>query len=92
MALDVTKHTRERFAVGIYLDHLWCQTMRLPIDDKESVLATVLDVLLLTCMAPAGVDSFLHVALEDVWSIASLDPTLRPSITRNCNECHDSKR
>jgi hypothetical protein len=45
MALDVTKHTRERFAVGIYLDHLWCQTMRLPIDDKESVLATVLDVL-----------------------------------------------
>lgn len=40
-----TEQLKERFAVGIYLDHLWCLTMRLPVDDKESVLASVLDVL-----------------------------------------------
>ena len=45
MPVPATEQLKDRFAIGIYLDHLWCQTMRLPIDDKESVLATVLDIL-----------------------------------------------
>ena len=29
----------DRFAVGLTLDHLWSETMGLPVDDKEKVLA-----------------------------------------------------
>jgi hypothetical protein len=35
----------DRFAVGISLDHLWSETMGLPIDDKEQVLAVLVRVL-----------------------------------------------
>ena len=35
----------ERFDLGIMLDHLWGETMGLPADDKESVLACLIDVL-----------------------------------------------
>ena len=45
MPVPTAEQIKKRFAVGIYLDHLWCQTMRLPIDDKESVLITVLEIL-----------------------------------------------
>ena len=45
MPFPTAEQIKKRFAVGIYLDHLWCQTMRLPIDDKESVLITVLEIL-----------------------------------------------
>jgi hypothetical protein len=45
MSIPATEQLKDRFAAGIYLDHLWCQTMRLPIDDKESVLISVLDIL-----------------------------------------------
>jgi hypothetical protein len=45
MPIPATEQLKDRFAIGIYLDHLWCQTMRLPIDDKESVLISILDIL-----------------------------------------------
>ena len=45
MPIPTTEQMKKRFSVGIYLDHLWCQTMRLPVDDKESVLIKVLDIL-----------------------------------------------
>jgi hypothetical protein len=35
----------ERFDLGIMLDHLWGETMGLPVDDKESVFACLIDVL-----------------------------------------------
>jgi len=35
----------QRFAVGMSLDHLWSETMGLPIDDKERVLASLVRVL-----------------------------------------------
>jgi hypothetical protein len=35
----------ERFELGIRLDHLWSETMGLPSDDKERVLACLIDVM-----------------------------------------------
>ena len=35
----------DRFGLGIMLDHLWGETMGLPADDKERVLARLIDVL-----------------------------------------------
>src|SRR5450631_1754715 len=35
----------DRFAVGLTLDHLWSETMGLPVDDKEKVLASLVAVL-----------------------------------------------
>ena len=35
----------ERFELGITLDHLWGETMGLPADDKENVLASLIDVM-----------------------------------------------
>ena len=35
----------DRFAVGLTLDHLWSETMGLPVDDKEKVLAGLVEVL-----------------------------------------------
>jgi len=45
MPIPSPQELKDRFAAGIHLDHLWCQTTRMPLDDKESVLVTLLDVL-----------------------------------------------
>lgn len=45
MPVPTTEQLKKRFVVGIYLDHLWCQTMKLPVDDKERVLVSVLEIL-----------------------------------------------
>ena len=40
-----TEQFSDRFELGIMLDHLWSETMGLPVDDKERVLAKLIDVL-----------------------------------------------
>jgi hypothetical protein len=45
MPRPTTEQFEDRFAVGLTLDHLWCETMGLPIDDKEKVLASLVAVL-----------------------------------------------
>jgi hypothetical protein len=39
MPQPTTEQFENRFAVGLTLDHLWSETMGLPVDDKEKVLA-----------------------------------------------------
>ena len=45
MPVPAAEQLKDRFTTGIYLDYLWCQTMQLPLDNKESVLVTVLNIL-----------------------------------------------
>jgi hypothetical protein len=45
MPRPTTEQLEDRFAVGLALDHLWSETMGLPIDDKGKVLASLVEVL-----------------------------------------------
>ena len=45
MPRPTTEQFEDRFAVGLTLDHLWSETMGLPVDDKEKVLASLVAVL-----------------------------------------------
>jgi hypothetical protein len=45
MPRPTAEQIEDRFAVGLVLDHLWSETMGLPKDDKEQVLASLVRVL-----------------------------------------------
>ena len=45
MPRPTTEQFVDRFAVGLTLDHLWCETMGLPVDDKEKVLSSLVMIL-----------------------------------------------
>jgi len=45
MPYPTTEQISERFVVGLALDHLWSETMGLPLDDKEKVLKRLVAVL-----------------------------------------------
>lgn len=45
MPMPIATEIVDRFAVGLVLDHLWSETMGLPRDDKEEVLARLVEVL-----------------------------------------------
>lgn len=45
MPRPTTEQFVDRFSVGLTLDHLWSETMDLPIGDKEKVLTKLVRVL-----------------------------------------------
>ncbi len=45
MPTPTREQLSERFAVGLCLDHLWCETMGLPLDDKKRTLTEIVAVL-----------------------------------------------
>ncbi len=57
MPRPTTEQLEDRFAVGLTLDHLWSETMGLPIDDKGKVLASLVDVLRRTGTPYAVIDA-----------------------------------
>jgi hypothetical protein len=78
MPLPTKEQIADRFAVGITLDHLWSETMGLPIDDKERVLASLVDVMRETS-TPYAVIGGVAVQLytEEPRTTADLDIAVR---------------
>ena len=71
----------DRFAAGLTLDHLWSETMGLPVDDKEKVLASLVAVLESTG-TPYAVIGVVAMQLytEEPRTTAALDIALRSAI------------
>ena len=68
----------DRFAVGMTLDHLWSETMGLPVDDKAKVLASLVQVLE-SSRTPYAVIGGVAIQLytEEPRTTADLDIALR---------------
>jgi hypothetical protein len=78
MPRPTTEQFEDRFAVGLALDHLWSETMGLPIDDKGRVLASLVEVLRATA-TPYAVIGGVAVQLytEEPRTTADLDIAVR---------------
>lgn len=78
MPRPTTEQFVDRFSVGLTLDHLWSETMGLPIDDKEKVLTKLVRVLEST-NTPYAVIGGVAVQLytEEPRTTADLDIALR---------------
>jgi hypothetical protein len=80
MPFPTQEQIADRFAVGLALDHLWGETMGLPIDDKERVLAALVGVME-TTSTPYAVIGGVAVQLytEEPRTTADLDIAVRGS-------------
>ena len=64
MPRPTTEQIEDRLAVGLALDHLWSETMGLPIDDKGTVLAALVEVLRATDTPYAVIRGVARVVRE----------------------------
>ena len=78
MPRPTTEQFVDRFAVGLTLDHLWSETMGLPVDDKEKVLSSLVTILKST-VTPYAVIGGVAVQLytQEPRTTADLDIALR---------------
>jgi hypothetical protein len=78
MPRPTAEQFEDRFAVGLTLDHLWSETMGLPVDDKEKVLASLVEVLQSTGTPYAVVGGVaVQLYTEEPRTTADLDIALR---------------
>ncbi len=78
MPRPTAEQLEDRFAVGLTLDHLWGETMGLPVDDKEKVLAGLVDVLESTGTPYAVIGGVaMQLYTEEPRTTADLDIDLR---------------
>ena len=78
MPRPTTEQFEDRFAVGLTLDHLWSETMGLPVDDKEKVLAGLVAVLESTGTPYAVIGGVaMQLYTEEPRTTADLDIALR---------------
>jgi hypothetical protein len=64
MPRPTTEQFVDRFAVGLTLDHLWSETMGLPVDDKEKVLSSLVTILKSTVTPYAVIGGVAGAALH----------------------------
>jgi hypothetical protein len=78
MPRPTTEQLEDRFAVGLALDHLWSETMGLPIDDKGKVLTSLVEVLRATGTPYAVIGGVaVQLYIEEPRTTADLDIAVR---------------